>query len=129
MRIGFLKLVSSLIFRDEADAQACGSLAMPSRSLSQFLSACRGGKPLVDELLHAVALRFPGHEIALRINAEAMDMVELSRLAAGAADLADLFQRGAIEDRDPFVRAVRDVDKTLLRIGRQRHAERGPGAF
>ena len=56
-------------------------------------------------------------------------MVELSRLAAGAADLADLFQRGAIEDRDSFVRAVRDVDETLLRIGRQRHAERSTGAF
>ena len=37
--------------------------------------------------------------------------------------MADLFERRTIQDRDAFVRAVRDVDETLLRIGRQRNAE------
>ena len=45
-----------------------------------------------------------------------MDVEELARLASRSTDLADLFERGTIEDRDAFVRAVRDVEETLLRI-------------
>src|SRR5437899_1394022 len=50
-------------------------------------------------------------------------MEELARLAPGTADVADLFERLAIQNRDAFVRAVRDVDETLLRIGREGNAE------
>src|SRR6266478_5185316 len=81
------------------------------------------GQPLVDELLHAVALRLAGHDISLRIDVEAVYMEELARLAPGSADVADLLERLAIQNRDAFVRSVRDVHETLLRIGRQRHAE------
>src|SRR5262249_22929606 len=83
---------------------------------------------LVDEPLHPVALRLARHQIAARIDAEAVDVVELARLAAGPADMAELPQRRAIEDRDPFVRAVCDIEEALLGIGRQRDAERRPGA-
>ncbi len=65
----------------------------------------------------------------MRIDAETVQMEELTRLAPGGAEVADLFERRAIEDCDPFVRAVRDVDETLLRIGRQRNAERGAGSL
>src|SRR5439155_20579473 len=83
----------------------------------------RRRQPLVDELLHAVALRLAGHDISLGIDVEAVQMEELARLASGSADVADLFERRAIQNRDALVRAVRDVDETLLRIGRQRNAE------
>src|SRR5207245_8387045 len=89
---------------------------------SQILPGC-GRQPLVDELLHAVALRLAGHDIPLRINVQAVQMEELARLAPGTADVADLFERLAIQNRDAFVRAVRDVDETLLRIGREANAE------
>src|SRR5262245_53986479 len=87
-----------------------------------ILPGCRR-QPFVNELLHAVALRLAGHDIALRIDVEAVYMEELARLAPGSADVADLFERFAIENRDALVRAVRDVGETLLRIGRQRYAE------
>src|ERR671930_1709338 len=80
------------------------------------LSDCRCRQPLVDEFLHAVALRLARHEIAARIDAEAVDVEELTRLAARPADMAELLQRRPIEDRDPFVRAVCDVEEALLRI-------------
>src|SRR5437879_8052220 len=59
---------------------------------SQILSG-RRRQPLVDELLHAVALRLAGYDISLRINVEAVQMEELTRLAPGSADVADLFER------------------------------------
>ena len=79
--------------------------------------AC-GRQPFEDELLHAITLRLAGDEIALRVNAEAMNVVELTRLATRSTDLPDFFQRGAIEDCDPVVRAVRYVSETLFGIGR-----------
>src|SRR5262245_2797574 len=81
------------------------------------------GHTLVDELLHAVALRLTGHDISLRIDVEAVQMEELARLAPWPADVADLLKRCAIQNRDAFIRAVRDVEKTLRGIGRQRNAE------
>src|SRR5215831_18188239 len=97
-------------------------------SLKRCKRACdflpgRRRQPLVDELLHAVALRLTGHDIPLRVDVEAVQMKELASLAPGSADVADLFERGAIQNRDPFVRPVRDVDETLLGISRQRNAE------
>src|SRR5262245_66336754 len=50
-------------------------------------------------------------------------MEELAGLAPGSADMADFFERLAIQDRDALVRAVGDVDETLLGIGRQRNSE------
>src|SRR5258708_32136043 len=94
---------------------------------SQVLSGRRRRQPLVDEFLHAVALRLAGHEIAVRVDPETVPMEEFTGLAPGSADVADLVERRAIQDRDTFVRAVRDVDETLLRIGRQRDAECSAG--
>jgi len=51
---------------------------------------------------------------------------ELARLAAGSANVADLLKRRAIQDRDTFFDPSGNVDETLLRIGRQRNAERSP---
>src|SRR5262245_11835194 len=92
------------------------------------LSDCRRRQPLVDEFLHPVALRLAGHQIAARIDAEAVDVEEFTGSAAGPADMAELLQRRAIEDRDPFVRAVCDIEEALLWIGRERHAEGRAGA-
>ena len=55
-------------------------------------------------------------------------MKEFTRLAPGSADVADLLERGTIEDCDALVGAVRDVDETLLRVGRQRDAECSAGS-
>src|SRR5256885_5115777 len=85
----------------------------------------RGGEAFVNELLHAVALRLTGDDISLRIDVEAVQMEKLARLAPGPADVADFFERLAIQNRDALVRAVRNVDETLVRIGRQRNAECG----
>src|SRR2546425_3730358 len=94
-----------------------------ARELEVLPSSGRRRQPLVDELLHAIALRLTGHDISLRIDVEAVEMEELARLAPGSSDVADLFERYAIENRDAFVRAVRDVDETLPGIGRQRNPE------
>ena len=75
-------------------------------------------KPLEDEFLHAIALRLAGDQVALRVNAETVDVVELAGLATRTADLADLFEGGAVENRNPVVRAVRYVSETLFGIGR-----------
>ena len=58
----------------------------------------RRRQPLEDKLLHAIALRLAGHEIAVRIDAEAVEMEELARLASGSGDVADLFKRRPIQD-------------------------------
>ena len=50
-------------------------------------------------------------------------MEELARLAPGPADVTDLFERCAIENRNALVGAIRDVEETLRRIGRQTDAE------
>src|SRR5262245_11867165 len=92
------------------------------------LSDRRRRQPLVDEPLHPVALRLAGHQIAARIDAEAVDVEELTRLATRPADVAELLQRRAIADRDPFVRTVCDVEEALRGIGRQRDTERRAGA-
>src|SRR6266850_2901094 len=127
--------VMILPFRNTKSAGPCGRSAVAivvptaafrkSRRLTVLscMMPLLPGQPLVDELLHAVALRLAGHDISLRIDVEAVQMEELARLAPGSADVADLFERRAIQNRDAFVRAVRDVDETLLRIGRQRNAE------
>src|SRR6516225_1178919 len=91
--------------------------------IRRYLSGRRRRQPLEHELLHPVALGFAGHEIAVGIDPEAVQVEELAGLAAGAADMADLFEGGAIQDGDAFVRAVGDVKETLFRIGRQRNAE------
>src|SRR6266704_6376296 len=69
---------------------------------SQILRG-RRRQPLVDELLHAVALRLAGHDISLRIDVEAVQMEELARLAPGSAYVADFVERCAIQKRDAFV--------------------------
>src|SRR6266849_8746474 len=56
-------------------------------------------------------------------------MEELARLAPGSADVADLFKRRSIQDRDTFVRSVRDIDETLFGVGRQRNAECSSGSL
>jgi hypothetical protein len=76
---------------------------------SNTLSRRRRRQTLVDELLDAIALGFTRHEIAARIHSEAVRMIELAGLAPGAADLADLFERRAIENGDALVGAVGDV--------------------
>src|SRR5438445_7998553 len=113
-----------------AEPKRTGANTTPlrARASHRILSAPRRRQPFVDKLLNTVALRLAGHEIAVRIDAEAVEMKELARLASGSADVADLFKRRAIQDCDTFVRAVRDVGETLLRIGRQGNAECSAGS-
>src|SRR6185436_4874856 len=87
------------------------------------------GQPLVDELLHAISLRLAGHDVAFRIDAQAVQVKELTRLPAGPADLAELLERPPIENRDALVGPVRDVQEPLLRIGGEADAERAAGAL
>jgi len=54
-------------------------------------------------------LRLTGHDISLRIDIEAVQMKELAGFATWPADVANLFKRCAIQNRDAFARAVRDV--------------------
>src|SRR5262249_15183140 len=93
-----------------------------------ILSRRRARQSLVDEFLHAVALGLAGHQIAVRINSEAVDVIELTGFAPRSADLTDLLQRRAIEDCDPFVRAVCDINEALFRIGRQGDPEGRTGS-
>src|SRR2546426_8862896 len=137
MESAILELRSSVMilpFRSTKSAGRCGRRAVAievpmaafRKSRRLTVLSCTmplPGQPLVDELLHAVALRLAGHDISLRIDVETVYMEELARLAPGSADVADLLERLAIQNRDAFVRAVGDVHETLLRIGRQRHAE------
>src|SRR5213594_2454141 len=83
----------------------------------------RGGQTFVNELLHPVALRLTSHDIALRIDVEAVQMEELARLAPRPADVTNLFERLAVQNRDALIRAVGDVDEPLFGIGRQRNSE------
>jgi hypothetical protein len=73
--------------------------------------------PLINELLHAIALRLASDDVALRIGREAVNVKELAGLAARAPDRPDQFERAAVQDRDAFVRAVGDVQEPLLRVG------------
>ena len=56
-------------------------------------------------------------------------MKELARLPARPADVADLLERLAIQDRDALVRPVRDIQEPLLRVGRESDAERRAGSL
>src|SRR5437660_4894586 len=105
----------------------CSLRRLPSeyRGVASQILSGRGGQAFINELLHPVALRLTGDDISLRIDVEAVQMDKLARLAPGPADLADFFERLAIQNRDALVRAVRNVDETLVRIGRQRNAECG----
>src|SRR5437870_6636563 len=105
----------------------CSLRRLPSeyRGVASQILSGHGGQAFINELLHPVALRFAGHDIALRIDVEAVQMEELARFPAGPADVADFFERLAIQNRNALVRAVCDVDETLVRIGRQRNAECG----
>src|SRR5258708_31013629 len=58
---------------------------------------------------------------------EAGEVKYLPDLAPDAADVTNLFERGAIQNRNAFVRAIRDVEETLRRIGRQPNTEGGAG--
>src|SRR5438552_17063216 len=71
------------------------------RRMADLSGRCR--QALVNEFLHAVALRLARHDISLRIDVEAVQMEELAGLAPGSADVADLFERLAIQNRDTFV--------------------------
>src|SRR5438046_2044995 len=62
---------------------------------SQILPG-RRRQPLVDELLHTVALRLAGHDISLRIDVEAVQMEELAGLASRPSDMTNLLERCAI---------------------------------
>src|SRR5262245_35996247 len=94
-------------FRSTSDSLSCKSQTTTRQKTSMRLEAsilsCRCRQPLVDELLHAVALRLTGHDIPLRVDVETVQMKELAGLAPGSADVADLFERCAIENRDAFV--------------------------
>ena len=56
-------------------------------------------------------MRLAGHDVPFRIDAEAVQVKELARLAAGASDMTDLLERLAIQDRDALVGA----EETRLR--------------
>src|SRR5262245_517616 len=56
-------------------------------------------------------------------------MKELACLPAGTADVTDLLERPAIQDRDALVRTIRNVQKPLLRIRREPDAERGASSL
>src|SRR5258706_16312273 len=79
---------------------------LPRKNGGGKVGALAGGgrEPLEDKFLHPVALRFTGHDVALRIDVQAVQMEELACLAPWPADVADLFKRCAIQDRDAFVR-------------------------
>src|SRR5439155_6379591 len=80
---------------------------------------------LVHKLLQPLtAIRFGRVEVALRVGRDAVDGVELSRLAAAVAKRRQLGERFAIEDMDLFVRAIRQVEILLLRILRERNVPR-----
>ena len=72
----------------------------------------------VEELLDAHTPATRQSRCSLRIDAEAVQVKELSGLPAGPADGADLLERLPIQDRDALVGTVRDVQEALLRIGR-----------
>jgi hypothetical protein len=80
----------------------------------------RGGdtaQTLVGELLDALALvRLGAIEVALRVRGDAVDAIELPRLAAAVAEAEKLFQRVAAKHVNLHVPAVRDVEVRLLRI-------------
>src|SRR5437762_2536923 len=101
----------------------CSLRRLPSeyRGVASQILSGGGGQSFVNELLHAVALRLTGDDISLRIDVKAVQMEELARFPPGPTDVADFFERLAIENCNALVRAVRDVDETLFRIGRQRN--------
>src|SRR4051794_8494131 len=104
---GRSRLIAPLQSRTAQGAFAhCAPCARIDRSARR-----RRRQPLVDELLHPIALGLAGDEIAARIDPEAVQVVELARLAPGSADLADLLERSAVENGDALVGAVGDVEE------------------
>src|SRR4051812_48408589 len=86
-----------------------------------------------DELLDALAVVLLARvHVALRVDGDAADGQEASRLASALSNRADFVERGAIEDAHLLVLAVRDEQVALLRIVRERdvphRSERGDRA-
>src|SRR5262245_13134904 len=78
---------------------------------------------LFQKFLHALAfVGFASIQVAARVDRHAADAVELSGIAAAAADRrAGRLQRAAVDDDDFLVVAVGDEQVALLRVVRERH--------
>ena len=80
-----------------------------------------------DELLHALAVMLLARiHVALRVNRDAADREELSRISTAAPERAHRRQRVALQDVDLLVVTVGDEDEPLLLIVRERQVPRRP---
>src|ERR1700722_18338436 len=81
-------------------------------------------RALVDKLLNTVALRFASDDVALQVSRDAVKVKELTGFPSRASNVPDLLHGLAVEDGDPLIRPVCDIDEALLRIGREGDAKR-----
>src|SRR5262249_23700024 len=72
--------------------------------------------------------RLDSVEVALRVDRDAVRRVELARLPATVTECGELVERLTIEDVDFHVRAVGNIQESLLPVAREGDVPDGAGA-
>src|SRR5437899_9273398 len=73
--------------------------------------------PEIAKLLHALALHLGAVDIALAVDADEVEVVELAELVADAADAVHHLAAHAVDNVELAVRVVHDQEIGLRRIG------------
>src|SRR5262245_32938577 len=78
------------------------------------------GEALVDELLETLSfVGFRRVDVPLRVDGDAVYPEPLAGVAAAITKAREVLHRGTLDDVDPVVLAVGDIDKALLRVLRE----------